>query len=171
MSQELYHSSESTLTLVRVKRWRSIISNRYPCLTLCRRTIEIQPEVWRPSVRWESWRAKCSTPPQLLAALLQAPSLGESRFEGRLASSSERNQCAGCTHTPSSCTKGITSDPETFRKSWELRHKVPVGIELLADKVSDVPGGLVRGGVEQDVTLTKAFHDHNSRHRPNLKII
>ena len=105
MSQELYHSSESTLTLVRVKRWRSIISNRYPCLTLCRRTIEIQPEVWRPSVHWESWRAICSTPPQLLAALLQAPSLGESRFEGRLASSSERNQCAGCTRTPSSWTK------------------------------------------------------------------
>ena len=139
---------------------------RYPCSTLCRRTVEIQPEVWRPSVRWESWRAKCSTPPQLLAALLQAPSLGESRFEGRLAGSSERNQCAGCTRTPSSCTKSTTSDPAIQPKS--LRHKLPVGIELLADKVSDVPGGLVRGGVKQDVTLTKAFHDHNSRHRPNL---
>ena len=149
---------------------KHIFQNRYPCSTLCRRTVEIQPKVWRPSVRWESWRAKCSTPPQLLAALLQAPSLGESRFEGRLASSSERNQCAGCTHTPSSCTKKRYRI-RSSNLSKSLRHKVPVGIELLADKVSDVPGGLVRGGVEQDVTLTKAFHDHNSWHRPNLKII
>ena len=62
--------------------------------------------------------------------------------------------------------KGTTSDPAILTKS--IKHYVPVRIELLADKVSDVPGGLVRGGVEQDVTLTKAFHDHNSWHRPNL---
>ena len=62
---------------------------------------------------------------------------------------------------------GTTSDPAILTKS--LKHYVPVRIELLADEVSDVPGGLVRGGVEQDVTLTKAFHDHNSRHRPNLE--
>ena len=55
---------------------------------------------------------------------------------------------------------GTTSDPAILTKS--LKHYVPVRIELLADEVSDVPGGLVRGGVEQDVTAPRLHLEESS---------